>query len=165
MPGASKPLLVPGMKDCRMIEHRRPADPPFGKGVSIGMKAQGGNFRALQADWKQRMRRFEMKNCRRRIRTPAKHIVKRGIERNRILGTEKLDAAPAKRFRVTWNQLPMMLFAAEAEDGHAVMRNGTCWSTRGSIIQRPALEACCSCCAAIISAKMLSRLRVILQFG
>src|ERR1700756_2268988 len=121
MSSALKAFFESGMKDDGVIKNGRPADAAFGKGVGVGMKAHGRNLGALKPDREERVGRFEMKDCGARGRAGAQHVFERGVEGYRLIDEEKLDAAAAKGIGIARYQLPMMLFAAKAQDGHARM--------------------------------------------
>src|SRR5260370_32024841 len=63
MPLALKAFFVTGMKDGGVIKYGRPVDAALGKGVCIGMKTHGRNYRAFKPDWEERVCRLEMKDC------------------------------------------------------------------------------------------------------
>ncbi len=109
-------------------------DPSLGKRIRIRVKAHGRDLGVFEANREKRMRRLEMKNCRRNFRAGAQHIFKRSVERNRIIYAEKLNAAAAERIRVARDQLPVMFFAAEAEDGHARTTNAALRTAGAPII-------------------------------
>jgi hypothetical protein len=121
MSRALEAFFVTGMENRSVIKYGGPADTAFSKSVGIGMKTHCRNFGALKPDGKKRVRRLEMKDCGRRIRTSTQHVFERGVERNRIIHAKKIDTTMAERIRVPRYQLPMMLFAAEAKDSHAGM--------------------------------------------
>jgi len=66
MSGALEAFVVTGMKNSCVIKYSRPVHATFSKGVCIGMKTYGRNFGAFEPDWKERVRRFEMKDRGRR---------------------------------------------------------------------------------------------------
>jgi hypothetical protein len=49
----------------------------------------------------------------------TQHLFERGVERNRIIHAEKINAAAAEGFGITRYQLRMMLFAAKAQNAQA----------------------------------------------
>src|SRR5258707_808602 len=106
-----------------------------------------------------------MENRGRLLRASTQYVVQRSIKRDGSIHTEKLDSATSKRVGVGWYQLPLMLFAAKAQDRHArtiiskIDRNDR-WRS-----QWPATEPCSACCAAMISPKIVSRSRLMLHFG
>src|SRR5262245_38173472 len=108
------------------------------------------------------MRRFKMKN-RRRVRSTAfHHFVQRCVPGNAVLDVRKVDSAPPKCFGVAGYQLPMMLFAAKAENCHAHATNRWDFSSRERETQPVAV---CTCWEAIISRKISSSVFVSFQFG
>src|SRR5258708_33817381 len=60
-----------------------------------------------------------MENCGRLVRASTQYVVQRSIKRDGSIHTEKLDSAAPKRVGVGRYQLPLMLFAAKAQDRHA----------------------------------------------
>src|SRR2546429_291602 len=106
-----------------------------------------------------------MENCRRLARASTQYLVQRSIKRDGAIHAEKLDSAAPKRFGVAGYQLPVMLFAAKAENRHAQTIIRETDSADRSQRQRPATEPCSACCAAIISRKIVSKSRVMLHFG
>src|SRR5258707_3321685 len=106
-----------------------------------------------------------MENCGRLVRASTQYVVQRSIKRDGSIQAEKLDSAEPNRVGVGRYQLPLMLFAAKAQDRHArtiiskIDRNDR-WR-----FQRPATEPCSACCAAMISRKIVSRSRLMLHCG
>src|SRR5882762_3478411 len=98
-----------------------------------------------------------MENRGRLVGASTQDVVQRSIKRDGVIHTEKLDSATPKRFGIAGYQLPVMLFAAKAENRHAqtIIRE-TDLADR-SRRQPPVTEHCSACCTAIISRKIVSR--------
>src|SRR5882762_757045 len=70
----------------------------------------------------------------RRGRAGTQHILERRVERNRIMYAEKLNAAAAEGSGIARYQLPVMLFAAKAQDSHAGVTSRKTFSPGGTEI-------------------------------
>src|SRR6516225_8134075 len=101
------------------------------------------------------MRGLEMKNCRGRVRANAEDLLERRIKRDGVFHAEKVRAPPAESLGIPRYQFPMMLFAAQAKNGHA----------RGIPDQPAMCSVRWACCEAMISEKMVSRFLVTFQLG
>jgi hypothetical protein len=75
-------------------------------------------FASFKTDWKKRMTRFEMKDGPRSHSAASHDFFDRRVKRKRVFHANEIDTAPPERFGIARYQLPVMLFAAKAKNGH-----------------------------------------------
>src|SRR5262245_50340622 len=79
------------------------------------------------------MGRLKMKNRRWCRAARSQNFIERSVRRNRVVHAHKIDAAPAKGIRIAGYQLPVVLFAAKAKNGHAQAMKRKEISKRGPV--------------------------------